>query len=113
MAHYTINSIAEFLAINNHTHTDWQFALDAGFTNIIDESLLDAVNLLSYTTPLPKEGGGFYSDEDIVYGRARAWFGNTHSPWYELSGNQNFQTVKIVDEDGTVIITDSDTLNMQ
>lgn len=113
MAHYTINSIAEFLAVNNHTHTDWQFATDAAFINIIEESLLDADNLLSYTSPLPKPGGGFYSDEDTIYGRARVWFGNTPSPWYELSGNQNFQIVKIIDEDGEITITDSDALNMQ
>ena len=48
----------------HHEATDWQFASDASFTDILNESLNDSTNLLSYTL-------SGISENQTVYARAR------------------------------------------
>jgi len=114
MAKFTIDKVLHFGVSDLHDATDWQVALDEDFNVIIDESIGDKVNLLLWHTPLPKIGGkGYYSDQDIIYARARIWHGDVPSNWIVLNDNQNFQVVKITQEYMESYLTDSDKIDMQ
>jgi len=114
MAKFTIDNILHFATKDKHTHTDWQVALDSEFIEVIDESIKDDVNLLLWRTPLPRiDGPGYYSDEDIIYARARVWRGKDRSNWINLNDNQNYQKVIITQEYKEPIYTDSTAINMQ
>ena len=113
MAKFTIDRVLHFATSDKHTHTDWQVSLDSEFENIIDYSIKDDVNLLLWHTPLPRiDGPGFYSDEDIIYARARIWHGKDVSDWIVLNDDQNYQKVIITQEYKEPIFTDSTAINM-
>lgn len=98
-----------------HSATDWQIALDEDFTQIIDESLNDTVNLLEWHSPLPRldDPTKFYSDEDLIYARARVWFDYENSGWLILTDNQNYQEVILTEDNEEDIYTNSEVINMQ
>jgi len=52
---------------DSHKDSDWQFALDAGFSNIEYQSMADSVNLESITVPL----GSKLSSGQTIYVRVR------------------------------------------
>ena len=70
----------------NHTATDWQFASDALFTNIVVESLNDTSNLLSY------ELTGL-SEDQIIYARARFIDASGVTSSYAVSNNLTAKTL--------------------
>jgi hypothetical protein len=70
----------------NHTGTDWQFASDALFTNILVESLNDSSNLLSYNLTGMSEG-------QTVYARARFVDASEVTSSYAVSENLNAVTL--------------------
>lgn len=84
--------------------SSWQVALDAEFTQIIDETLYDKHNVYEWNTPLPKiNGDGYYADLDKLYCRVKYHVLNGESDWYILPvGNQNDQEV-ILKQDGVEI----------
>lgn len=113
MAKVTINNIKFIGMRHRHDATDWQVALDKDFTQLIDESIDDTVNLRTWHTPLKKiDSIGFYSDEDIIYARARVRFKNYKSDWIVLNDNQNYQEVIITEDDKENIYTNSDIIGM-
>jgi len=109
--------LIDFIDMNTkgfHTATSWEVALDENFTQIIDSSYQDTVNLDKWITPLPEiNGNSFYADLDIVYARIKVWIDNNESEWYTLiPKTQNYQPVKMRDADGTITETTSTELNM-
>jgi hypothetical protein len=70
--------------VQTHTATDWQFASDAGFTNIVHESLDDAVNLVAY------DASNQVPDDAITYWRCRHYGNITGAS--EWSDGTNFDT---------------------
>lgn len=101
----------------SHDATSWQFAKDPDFTQIIDESLNDTVNIKKWVSMLPKrpeDGDGYYKDLDMVYGRFKIHAGGYESRWFEAEPkSQNYQEVTITEEGQEDIITDSDAIGMQ
>lgn len=70
----------------NHTGTDWQFASDASFTNILEESLNDSSNLLSYTL-------SGISEDQTVFARARFIDASGATSAYAVSENLTAKTL--------------------
>lgn len=66
-----------------HNMTTWQVAKDSNFHKIIDESLEDHINILTWSTPLPKLPEDkvdqtveeFYSDLQTLYLRVKIHVG--------------------------------------
>lgn len=66
-----------------HNMTTWQVAKDSNFHKIIDQSLEDPVNILTWSTPLPKLpedkadqlAEEFYSDLPTLYLRVKIHVG--------------------------------------
>lgn len=84
------------------TKCSWEVARDANFTDIIDSSYNDTVNVLTWNTPLPDGNGWFYSDLVNLYSRVKVFIDNTESPWFVLPvKNQQSQTIEITYPDGT------------
>ena len=96
------------------TAVSYQFALDPEFTQIIDESLHDTVNLTEWTSMLPKIGlPGYYADLDKLYARIKVHVDEYESEWYVLPPqNQNIQNVVITEEGKEPIFTTSIAINM-
>jgi hypothetical protein len=99
-----------------HSATSWQVAKDPEFTKIIDESLEDKVNLISWNTPLPKlqedivegEVYPYYSDLTALYARVKVHIDETVSNWFVLGPkSQLVQKVIITENDKEDIWTDS------
>lgn len=68
-----------------HIATSYQFY--NGDTNeIIDESLMDRVNLLKWTSQLSDGAGGHYRNLSNLRGRVKIHYGNQDSVWLELGG---------------------------
>lgn len=115
MAKFIIHNIIKLGMRHKHTATDWQVALDKDFSQIIDQSINDKVNLLEWHSPLKRIDGqpGLYSDEEKVYARFRTWFKNECSDWLVLTDNQNYQEVIITQDGKDPIYTNSDDIDMQ
>ena len=73
------------------TATDWQVATDEEFTDIIDESIEDTVNLFYWNTPLKISDRNYHSDTANLYARFRFHFGSDSvGEWLRLNdGHQN------------------------
>jgi len=104
--------IIDLIDINTkgfHNATSWQFALDPDFTQIIDESLKDTVNVKEWHSMLPKiTGDGYYADLDKLYARAKVWIDDNVSEWLEFTPlNQNDQTIIVTELDGSISTYDS------
>lgn len=113
MAKISIRNIKFIGMRHRHDATDWQVALDRDFSRLIDESIDDEKNLLEWHTPLKKiDSIGFYSDENMIYARARVRFKNYKSDWIVLTDNQNYQEVIITENDKENIYTNSDEIGM-
>lgn len=114
MAYIRIGNVMHFATKDKHTSTDWQVALDQDFTQIIDESINDEVNLTEWHTPLPKiNEPGFYSDQDMIYARVRLRYGQDVSNWLYLNDSQNDQDITETTNFRIVNVTHSDDINMQ
>lgn len=109
MASMTVDSYIDIGTGGMHTKSSWQFAKDSEFTQIIDESLEDAVNVKKWHSPLPKreedksdpDAEEFYSDLDILYGRVKILVGETWSDWYVIGPrSQRLQRVAVTDNTG-------------
>lgn len=110
MAMLYITDYIDFATKGYHNKSSWQVALDPDFTQIVDESLNDLVNVTEWNTPLPKIGGvGFYKDMDQLFARVKVHIFNSESPWYVINEpiNQNNQIVKYTYPDGTIRIENS------
>lgn len=95
MAHINIyHFIGLGLDEQKHTATSYQIAKDAGFKEIIDQSLYDTVNLLFWNSPLPKGDGTYYKDMKQLHARVKIHFNESSSPWYVLKPDD--QTVQNV-----------------
>ena len=102
MAKLSIKDYFDFGVNTTHNGSSWQIALDSNFTQIIDESLEDRVNVKTWHSQLKKlDGPGYYKDLDQLYARVKVHVDNSVSPWYVLPvGNQNDQVVIVTDIDG-------------
>lgn len=79
--------ITDYISIGsdaNHNASSYQVALDPLFTDIIDESIEDRVNVKEWHSMLPNKNGGYYSNLDKIYARVKVWLDNDESPWYIL-----------------------------
>jgi hypothetical protein len=85
-------------ACGNHISTDWQIATDSTFLNIINESLGDAVNLLSYS-----HSSNIYYPK--LYGRARFNLDNCTSEWAVVTLNNDPEVLNEIDRPSVVIDT--------
>jgi len=81
------------------TAISYQFALDKEFTQIIDESIHDTVNLDIWHSPLPRmDGDGFYNDLPELYGRIKIHSGEHESEWFVCAvGSQTDYPIDITD----------------
>ena len=102
MARLRVNDYIDICTNNTHNATSWQVALDPDFTQIIDQSLKDTVNVKEWVTPLPKiDGNGYYADLDNLYSRVKVHIDDTESPWFVMEPvNQNKQRVIYTYPDG-------------
>jgi len=114
MATLRINDYFDLGTKGYHNASSWQVALDPEFTQIIDESLNDTVNVKEWKTMLPMiGGGGYYADLDNLYGRVKVHIDNTVSDWFVLAPkNQNDQTVIYTEGDVTVKTVNSLDINL-
>ncbi len=98
-----------------HNATTWQVALDADFTQIIDESINDTVNVKEWHSMLPVINGiGYYADLEELHARVKVHIDDAVSEWFVLPVvNQNVQTVIITENNKPDIVTTSDAINMQ
>lgn len=77
MARLKLNEYIDIGTIGIPMEVSWQVAVDSGFTNIIDESLNDTVNIFGWITPLcinpqdPPENRTYHKDLSTLYGRVR------------------------------------------
>lgn len=104
MAHFSLNDFIDINTKTFHDATSWQVALDQEFTQIIDQSLHDTVNLYIWVSMLPMIGvpGQYYADLDNLYARVKVHIGDEESPWYNMPPkNQNDQTILVTELDGT------------
>lgn len=86
--------ILKYLSLGAETPlvaTSYQIALDADFTQIVDEIHESIEHRLLWETTLPKrDGTGFYSDEETLHSRVRLFLrdenGALYAPddWYLL-----------------------------
>ena len=71
MAHIIIENYLTLGSGSSLAATSYQVAKDPEFTKIIDEIHESREFRLKWWTPLPKPGGGFYSDEIELYARVK------------------------------------------
>jgi len=109
MARFEINDYMDIGTIGYHDATTWEVALDEEFTQVIDTSVHDFVNVTTWNSPLPViNGEGVYKDLDKLYLRVKIHIGDTTSPWYVAEyKNQNKQIVNFVENDEIVESVDS------
>ena len=111
--------LGEFIDIgsgDDHDASSWQVALDKDFTQIIDESLHEEVNLTEWYTMLPMSGqpGRYYADEVEIWARVKVHVKEHESPWFVIGPeDQNIQRVLITEEGKPDFWTDSETIGMQ
>lgn len=94
----------------------YQVALDENFTQIIDQSLHDTVNLDHWYTMLPKIGvaNEYYADESKLWARVKIHVDTFESPWFVIGPkDQNKQDVIITEEGKPDIHTTSDAIGME
>jgi hypothetical protein len=115
MAKITITDIIDVGTGSYHNATSWQVALDPEFTQIIDQSLNDKVNVKEWHSMLPKiNDNGYYADLDLLYARVKVHIDSYESPWYVLRPkSQNIQNVTITEKGVATIYTTSDVIKMQ
>lgn len=115
MAKLTILDVLDVGTGGFHNATSWQVALDPDFTQIIDESLKDTVNVTEWHSMLPNiEGSGYYADLDNLYARVKAHVDDYESPWFVLTPkSQNIQNVIITEKGKEDIHTNSAAIKMQ
>ena len=110
--------LKDFIDINTGlfiSATSWQVSLDSNFTQIIDESLADEINIYEWNTKLPKiDESGFYADLDNLYARVKVHIGETVSEWFVMEPkSQNQQTIVVNDTDGSTTVYENNEINMQ
>ena len=71
MAHIIIENYLTLGSGSSLAATSYQVAKDSEFTEIIDEIHESREFRLKWWTPLPKPGGGFYSDEIELHARVK------------------------------------------
>lgn len=115
MATLYLNTFIDYGCKGYHNASSWQIALDPEFTQLVDSSMDDQVNLVSWNTPLLHPGGsGAYADLDNLYARIKLHIDDTISPWYDLNiGNQTDQTITVTEEDGTTTTYNSIEMGLQ
>ena len=109
MALLRINDLIDINTKGFHNATTWQVALDENFTQIIDESIKDTINVKEWHTMLPKINEvGYYADLDNLYARAKVWIDDNVSEWFVMEPkNQNKQKIIVVELDGSITEYDS------
>jgi len=111
MALFSLEDYMDFDTIGVITATSWEAALDPDFTQIIDSSYEDKINIREWYTKLPVIGntnGSCYSDLSNVYGRVKIHIDDVTSPWYELAPlNQNDQVIKVRELNRDITIYDA------
>jgi hypothetical protein len=114
MARLIIQDYIDISSDGVHNATTWQIALDSGFTQIIDESINDTVNVKEWHSPLPFiTGNGYYADLDQLYARVKVHVDDAVSEWFVLPvANQNIQAVTITEKNKPDIVTTSVAINM-
>lgn len=115
MAKLTIESYIDIGTGGYHNASSWQVALDPEFTQIIDQSINDKVNVKEWHSMLPKlNGAGYYADLDALYARVKVHVDDYESPWFVLPPqSQNIQLVRITEDGKDDIITTSENIHMQ
>lgn len=102
MAHINIlDYIAIGLDTRTHTATSYVVAKDKEFEKIIDSSIHNTVDLLEWTTPLPKreeDGPGYYSDLRKLYAKVKLHFGKYESPWFILDFEDQMKQNVVITE---------------
>jgi len=122
MAKFTIDDYIDFGNNGFHDATTWQVSDREDFSNIIDESIHDTVNVKSWISPLPINGSAtkFHADLDTVYCRVKIHIDDVTSDWFYIGReevivngivtgytwngiiNQNDQPIRVTELDGTV-----------
>ena len=92
-------------------HISYQVALDPEFTQIIDESLDNSVDLEVWHTPLPRlDGPGFYNDLDKLYGRLKIHSNGFVSEWFDAPVESQLSYPITITDGDTVTETTTDDL---
>jgi len=115
MALFKLNDFIDYSTYGVITDVSWQVALDSGFTQVIEESLNDSVNIREWYSMLPVIGatdGSCYADLDNVYARVKINVGGAVSNWFNLIPlNQNDQTIYVTELNNSTSIYNSITDN--
>ena len=79
----------------NITAVSYELSDDPNFTELLDFSYNDTINIYEWKSMVPKRGGtGYHGDLDNLYARFKIHQGKTCSGWfYTKSKNQNDQLV--------------------
>ena len=106
MAVFKLIDYIDFDTDHEILSVSWQAAIDPAYVNIIDQSLNDNINKLEWYSMLPVIGatdGSCYADLTNVYSRVMIHMRGADSPWCDMAPlNQNDQTIKYKELDGTV-----------
>jgi len=97
-----------------HSATSWQISRDVDFTDVIDESIEDLVNLTEWKSMLPKGDGGYYDGNDVqLYYRHKLHYGQEESDWYDgMPLWPENQDITITNADGSVTNTTAFDINL-
>lgn len=106
MASLTVNSYIDIGTGGVHNMSSWQFAKDEEFTQIIDQSMEDEINIKKWHSKLPKreedksdpDAEEYYTELDVLWGRVKIRVGETWSDWYVIGPkSQRNQRVMVTD----------------
>ncbi len=90
--------IGDYMSIGtgyNITAVSYELSDDPNFTELLDFSYNDTINIYEWKSMVPKrDGTGYHGDLDNLYARFKIHQGKTCSKWfYTKSKNQNDQLV--------------------
>jgi len=111
MALFKLNDFIDYHTHGSITEISWQVALDSGFTQIIEESIKDHVNVREWYSMLPVIGatdGSCYADLSNVYARVKIHIGLVDSDWFDMVPlNQNNQIIFVTELNNTTTTYDA------
>ena len=94
MARFYLKDYASFNNCEDIHAVTWQIGLDESFSIIVDETIFDTENILSWWSPLRKlDNKGFLDENSVFYVRVKIYSNIngqiTESDWFTVKEDKN------------------------